>query len=97
MSERVLGHLNLQGKFFIYIYFFSCNYHRDEANVISFLFLSAVVIEECHFKSGYCGWTSLGDNEENWKLSNNKTFVKFPGKWKIYSNTSPPGWVVEVT
>ena len=91
MSERVLGHLKLQGKFYIHFFF-----HREETQTLFPFFLSAAVIEECHFKSGYCGWNSLGDNEENWKLSNTKTFVKFPGKWIIYSNTSPPGWVVEV-
>ena len=59
--------------------FFSFNFFGDGTQLL-FLFLSAVAIKECYFKSGYCGWTSLGDNEKSWKLSNIKTFVKFPGK-----------------
>ena len=49
---------------------------------VELFYLLAVVVKECYFKSEYCGWTSLGDKFKKWKLSTNKTFVKFPGKWK---------------
>ena len=64
------------------MYFLSLKFLlRQVKTLFNFFFLpSAVVIKECYFKSEYCGWTSLGDNGKNWKLSNMKTFVKFPGK-----------------
>ena len=37
-----------------------------------------MVLEECYFKFGYCGWTSLSD-KGMWKLSSDKTFIKYPG------------------
>jgi len=42
------------------------------------LFLAAIA-EECSFELGYCGWTRVGDKDQ-WKLSSNETFVKYPGK-----------------
>ena len=86
MSERVLGRIHLQGEFF---YFFSLQFLLRRVKTLFhfffvFLLPSAVVIKECYFKSEYCGWTSLGDNGKNWKLSNMKTFVKFPGKWENF-------------
>lgn len=45
-----------------------------------FILFLAVVVKECHFESGYCSWTSLGDKEKKWKLSKAKTFDKYPGK-----------------
>lgn len=35
-------------------------------------------LSECDFKSGFCGWTSVGENDK-WKLSSNTTFAKYPG------------------
>lgn len=98
VSERVLGRIHLQGEF--YIFSFPAIFIETGQNVISFFFcffllLSAVVIKECYFKSEYCGWASLGDNGKNWKLSNMKTFVKFPGKWELLTYALPAarmGW-----
>jgi len=44
--------------------------------IISFL---AVVVEECTFEGGYCGWTSIADKDQ-WKLTSNGSFLKYPGK-----------------
>jgi len=55
--------------------------------VLGRIHLQAVVIKECYFKSEYCGWTSLGDNGKNWKLSNMKTFVKFPAHFAYIGDT----------
>lgn len=41
-------------------------------------FLLAEELSECDFKSGFCGWTSVGENDK-WKLSSNTTFAKYPG------------------
>ena len=43
-------------------------------------FLPAEELNECDFKSGFCGWTSVGENDK-WKLSSNTTFFKYPGRF----------------
>jgi len=45
-----------------------------------FVFLPAVILNECNFESGFCGWTSIGENDK-WKLSSNKMFTKYPGRF----------------
>ena len=45
-----------------------------------FVSLLVVKLNECNFKSGFCGWTSIGENDK-WKLSSDKTFTKFPGRF----------------
>ena len=52
------------------------------------IFLPAEELNECDFKSGFCGWTNVGENDK-WKLSSNTTFFKYPGRFlmnvsKIY-------------
>ena len=46
------------------------------------IFLPAEELNECDFNSGFCGWTSVGENDK-WKLSSNKTFTKNHGKFVI--------------
>lgn len=47
-----------------------------------------MVLRECYFESGYCGWTSLGD-KDMWKLSVERKLIKYPGKFfkKLKSHT----------
>ena len=45
---------------------------------VRFTSLIAAILEDCSFDLGYCGWTTVGENDK-WKLSLNKAFVKYPG------------------
>jgi len=47
--------------------------------------LQAAIAEECSFELGYCGWTRVGDKDQ-WKLSSNETFVKYPGSFAYIDN-----------
>lgn len=79
----MLGQLHLRGK--CGLLFYDCLLGRNGRLSFfkidfNFILLSAVVVKESHFESGYGSWTSLGDKEKKWKLSNAKTFKKYPSK-----------------